>query len=694
MAKMSDTEVEGYVASQIDDAINWSNTELAQDRNDALRSYYGKPYATDAQLPPAHSRVVTQDVLEVVEWIKPSLLRIFTSGDRVVKFNPIGPEDEAAAKQETEAINYVWSQQNEGFMNFYSVFHDALLQKAGVLKIEWSEGEERPVEEYEHLTAEEFARLMARGDLEVVEVEQETTQDEEAEGEAGMPVDPATGMPTPRLNVKVRAKKKGRIVVDVIPPEDFLLSRNARSVDAAPFKAWRREITVSEARRMGYDVPDDMGRSSEELTFDTERRTRFHDEGGTDSDATPLVGPMRKLWLVVSYVYLDVDGDGIAELRRIVTIEKKLFENEEVADHPFAEMCPIPVPHKAIGLSLADLVMDLQLIKTTLVRQMLNNLYLTNMPRMGVHTDALTSIDEVLDYRPGGIIRTNAPPGNVLMPITVPFVARDVLPVLEMFEEMKASRSGVTKYNQGLDADTLNPTATGIDKIMNAAMSRVEMIARIFAETGVRKAFLKIHRLLRSHVQSGQELSMKLSGAWVQVNPREWRERTDMTASVGLGTGDKQQMLQQLMVLAGLQEKIVALQGGASGPLVTLPNIYEVCTQIVENAGLKSPELYFSDPIDRNTGQPVPMPPPPPDPTAQAAQAAMMIETQKLQQQQQKLQADAELARWKAEQEMALAWWKAEQEFALKGLKVQADQHTRMMGAAAKAQQPNPGVPQ
>ena len=689
MSKMTDSELEGLVAEQIDDAVSWNNTDLAQDRNDALRSYYGSPYAHNKDLPQNHSRVVTQDVLEVVEWVMPSLLRIFTSGDRVVKFNAIGPEDEAAAKQETEAVNYVWSQQNEGFMNFYTAFKDAVLQKLGVFKIEWSEGDERAVEEYEHLTEDELMRLMSRGDLELVEVEVEKPEDEIGEGEPAPAVDMTTGLPVRRLSVKVRPKKQGRIVVDVIPPEDFLISRNARSVDAADFKAWRREITVSEARRMGYDVPDDLGRSDTESTYDIERMTRFNDEGGIDSDAAPLKGAMRKLWLVVSYINADFDGDGIAELRRVVTIEKKLFENEEVAEHPFAELCPIPVPHKAIGMSLADLVMDLQLIKTTLVRQMLNNLYFTNMPRTAVQADALLSIDEMLEYRPAGIVRTNAPPANVLMPLTVPFIAKDVLPVLEMFEEMKAARSGVTKYNQGLDADTLNPTATGVDKIMNAAMSRVEMIARIFAETGVRKAFLKVHRLLRSHVESGQTLSMKLSNNWVQVNPREWRDRTDMTVSVGLGTGDKQQTLAQLMSIAGLQEKIVALQGGAQGPIVTLPNIYETCSQIVENAGLKSPS-FFTDPVDPQTGQMREMPPPPPDPMAAQAQAALAIEQAKLAQQERKVQADIELARFKAEQDAALAWWRAEQEFALKGLKVQADQNARMAGAAMRMQ----GMPQ
>ena len=381
------------------------------------------------------------------------------------------------------------------------------------------------------------------------------------------------------------------------------------------------------------------------------------------------------VWLVVSYLNIDCDGDGIAELRRVVTVEKKLYENEEVVDHPFAEICPLPIPHKAIGMSVADLVIDLQLIKTTLVRQMLNNLYLTNNPRTMVQADQLVSIDEMLDYRAGGVVRTLSPPANVAQTLAVPFVARDVLPVLEMFEEMKASRSGVTKYNQGLDADTLNKTATGVDKIMNAAMSRIEMIARIFAETGVRKAFLKIHRLLRMHVAEGRTLSMQLGNQWVEVNPREWRERTNMTATVGLGTGDKDRMTASLAGIAMMQEKIVALQGGANGPLVTLPNLYATASKMVESAGLKAPEMYFTNPIDPATGQPRPQPPPPPDPEAQAAMAAVQVEQTRLQLQAQKQQADIELARWKAEQDVALARWKAEQEMILKGAKITADAH-------------------
>lgn len=687
MPKMTDTEIENHVASQMDDAIQWSNTDLAVERLQAAQSYRGEAYPSDAKLPAGHSRVVTQDVLEVVEWMKPSLLRIFTSGDRVVQFNAQGPEDEAAASQETDAVNHVWSQQNNGFVNFYDAIHDALLQKLGVFKVEWFEGDERPVEEYEHLSEVEAQKLLTNQDLEVIEVEVETPESEGEDGEPA-PVDPATGVAQNVYTVKVRPKKQGRIVVDTVPPEDFFVSRNSRSIDDAEFKAWRREVTISQARQMGFDVPDDIGRSSVEANYDVERQQRFKDEGGVDNPSASMDGALRRVWLVTSYVNLDVDGDGIAELRRVVTIERKLFENEEVTDHPFAELCPVRIPHKAIGMSIADLVIDLQLIKTTLVRQLLNNLYITNHPRTAVQADQLVSIDEMLDYRAGGVVRTLGPPGQAIFPMTVPFMARDVLPVMEMFEEMKASRSGVTKYNQGLDADTLNKTATGIGQIMNAAAGRIELVARIFAETGVRTAFLKIHGLLRRHVEAGRKLSLKLGGQWVDVNPREWRERTDMTVSVGLGTGDKTQLLQHLITIAGLQEKIIMMQGGANGPLVTLPNVYATASQMVENAGLKAPEKYFTDPA---MAPPQPQQPPPPDPTQQAALMAVEIEKGKLQLQAQKQQTDAELARWKAEQDIALQYWKAEQEFALKGMQVDAQ---KQIAAAKAVSQPKPAASQ
>lgn len=682
--KLTKEQIEHEVAAQIDDAINWSNTTLARDRLDALKSYMGEPYDDDDKLPTGHSRVVTQDVLETVEWMMPSLLRIFTSGDRVVTFNAQGPEDEMSALQETDAVNYVWNQQNRGFMNFHTAFKDALLQKAGVFLIEWREGEERAAERYEGLTIDDLLKLQQDPEVTIEKLEADT---DEADGEKGIDELSAAGVNA--FNAVVRRKKRGRISVDVVPAEDFLLQRNARSVETATFKAWRREMTVSEARALGYDVPDEMGRSTPEAGIDdAEKQQRQKDEGGTSTERVALTAANRLVTLITSYMRLDVDGDGSAELRRIVTIEGKHFEDEEVPEDPFALVCPVPMPHKAIGLSVADLVMDLQLIKTTLVRQMLNNLYVTNHPRIAVDANAIVSIDEMLDYRAGGIVRTSGPPGNALMSLTVPFVAKDVLPVLDMFEEMKASRSGVAKYNQGLDANTLNPTATGIDKIMNAAMARIEMIARIFAETGVRDAFLKIHGLLRRYAEAGRAIPMKLSGKWTDVSPRSWAERSDMTAAVGLGTGDKTQLLTHLMTIAGFQKELIALQGGSlSGPFVKSQNVYATVSQIVENAGLRSPEKFFSNPIDPATGEEIPMPPPPPDPTAAAAQAALAIEQQKAQTAQMKVLADIELARWKAEEEIKFNYWRAEQEFAMKG-------HKAALDARAKAEQPKPqGVP-
>jgi hypothetical protein len=440
---------------------------------------------------------------------------------------------------------------------------------------------------------------------------------------------------------------------------------------------------------MGYDVDDDVGRSTLEASYNYEHQQRFKDEGGIDSDGAPMSGPSRLVWLVVAYISVDADGDGLAELRRVVMVENEVVEDEEVPDHPFSTVCPIPMPHKTYGMSIADLVMDLQLIKTTLVRQMLNNLYATNHPRTAVQADMLVSIDEMLDYRAGGIVRTTAPPSQVLMPLTVPFVAEKVLPVLAMFDDMLASRAGHSKFSQGLDPNVLNQTATGVTSLLSQAGQRVELIARIFAETGFRSASLRIHRLLRSHFEQGRKLSVALGEKWVDINPREWTERTDMTVKVGLGTGEMTQDLLQLSTIGAMQEKIVMMQGGANGPLVTLPNIYATASEYVEKAGLKSSLGFFTNPIDPETGQIRPSPPKPPDPTEQAAMAAVQIEQGKLQLQAQKQQADAELARWKAEQDVALARWKAEQEMLLKGMKAT---HDAQVAQAKTANSPSNGV--
>src|SRR5262249_6238296 len=318
----------------------------------------------------------------------------------------------------------------------------------------------------------------------------------------------------------------------------------------------------------------------------------------------------------------DWDGDGIAERGKVTVAGggQEILDNEPWdGPLPFISLTPIPMPHRFFGLSIADLVMDLQLIKSTILRQILDNLYLSNNGRHIISDQV--NLDDLLTARPGGIVRLKngeLPAQGHILPLDTPLVAAQALPMLEYIDGVRENRTGVTRYMQGLDADTLNKTASGINQIMTAAQQRVELIARIFAETGVKDLFRKILELVNRH-QSAPRI-VRLRNRWVPMDPREWNTQMDVSISVGLGTGNKDQMLVHLRSLLEIQVQAIRMQGGVDGPLVRLENVYNTLAKLVENAGLKSPDAYFTDPTQRPPAAPPPPPPAAPD-TGRGARA-------------------------------------------------------------------------
>lgn len=283
-----------------------------------------------------------------------------------------------------------------------------------------------------------------------------------------------------------------------------------------------------------------------------------------------------------------------------------MLENEEADGHPFAALCPNPLPHRFWGLSVADQTLDLQVVKSTLWRGALDSIYLANAPQLGV-LEGKVNVDDLLNRRPGGIVRMRD--AGAIIPIATQPVSADAFQMIEYLDTVREQRTGVTRYNQGLDADTLNKTATGIHAIQSAAQQRLELIARIFAETGVKRAFKRVLELVSKH-QSAPHI-IRLRNRWVAMDPRAWSEEMDLAVTVGLGTGNRDQQVLTLLRLLELDERIVALQGDVSGPLVTARNVYNMLVKLVEAAGLKSADSYYSDP---GTVPPVPPAPPPPDP--------------------------------------------------------------------------------
>jgi len=651
MAQMTESELKSILGAEIADSLAHLGGELSAQRRKALRYYLGEPFGNEQE---GRSKVVSTDVADVVEWILPALLKIFTTGDEVVRFEPTGPEDEEVAKQATEYVNWIFSRDNAGFLNLYMLFKDALLQKNGIAKVWWEEGESATRESYLRKSFEEMQLVLADPEVEPV-AHSEYRDSGVIIGPNGLPIE--TAVTYHDLVVK-RRRRTGAVRIMTVPPEEFLISRRARSIEDAPFVAHRLRKTVSELIELGYDQDlVDRLPGSEDDDPTGERRERFALED--DRDRTVADGPnraMREIWITECYLKCDWDGDGLAERRKVTVAGsgQEILDNEPWdGPLPFVSLTPIPMPHRFFGLSVADLVMDLQLIKSTILRQILDNLYLSNNGRHIISDQV--NLDDLLTSRPGGIVRlkNGALPGQGhILPLDTPLVATQAFPMLEYIDGVRENRTGVTRYMQGLDADTLNKTASGINQIMTAAQQRVELIARVFAETGVKDLFRKILELVNRH-QSAPRI-IRLRNRWVPMDPREWNTQMDVSISVGLGTGNKDQMLVHLRNLLEIQVQAIRMQGGVAGPLVRLENVYNTLAKLVENAGLKSADPYFTDPAQHPPAPPPQPAPPPPDPAMAAVQQQAQLEAARLAFDRQRASADLALDRAKLAADIAL----------------------------------------
>lgn len=616
---LSDEELVTLLESEISGAVGYLSTELSNQRKTALEYYYGEPFGNEVD---GRSSYVSRDVADTIEWIMPSLMRIFTGSDHVVKFEPQGPEDEKASQQATDYVNYIFQRQNDGFLTLYTWFKDALLSKNGFVKVYWEEYTEQKTETYESLTEDEFAYLM-----------QDVAEEDVLEHTA------YPGAEGILHSVKFKKKTKtGKCCVIPVPPDEVLVNKNpVAPLPRNRFVAHRRRVTVTELKEMGFKDVDDLPTSDDD--FNEERTARFSfdetDGHASDSSNDPA---NRMVWLVEAYWRVDKDKDGVAELRKTIMAGKRILEDVELDSFPLQTLTPIILPHKLYGMSIADLVMDLQLLKSTVFRQILDNMYLANNGRY-MALDGMVNIDDLLTSRPGGIVRVKT--FDAVKPMQPPLLGAPAFSLLEYIDTIKENRTGVTRYNQGVDADSLNKTAQGINQIMTASQQRVELIARVFAETGVKDLFYAILEVVQKH-QDHAKL-VRLRNEWVPMDPREWTNKFDMTVSVGLGTGSREAQVQALM--ATLQFQMGALQAGL--PIVTPTNLYNTGMKLLEAQNIKGGDMFFTDPSTQPQE-------PKQDPKMAEVQLKGQIEQGKLQISAQKAQAGAEQKQQKMAHQMEM----------------------------------------
>jgi len=614
------------IQEEVADSLGYDG-EISKQREKAIDYYYALPFGNEVE---GRSQYVDSTVQDTIEWIKPSLMRVFASGDEMVKFSPHGPEDVAAAAQATDYVNYVFTKDNPGWEILYSWFHDALLQKNGIVKVWWDEYEEEQREEYHNLTDMEYELLISNKGVEVVE-EEEVYED------------------TTYHNVVIkRSNANGRIRIENVPPDEFLISRESKGIQEARFVCHRVKKNLSELKLMYPDEdfgPEDLGGGYNEEMFNSERIARFSFDNSSDigyNMGSEHEEALREYWLHESFLRTDYDDDGIAELRKVCSVGDYVFSNEEVDKVPFVSITPLKIPHKFFGLSVADLVMDLQLIKSTLMRNLMDNAYNQNFGRYAV-LEGQANLDDLLTQRPGGVVRVKSP--NAIMPLATPPLEPYSFQMLGYLDEVRESRTGVNKNTQGINADALtsHTTATAVNAVMTNAQSRVELIARQFAETGVKELMRCIYELLLKN--QDKERVVMLRNEWVPVRPDMWNDKMDCTVSVALGNGSKDQQMMHLSRMLSFAGE--AMKGGLS--IVTEQNMYNLGAALVKAMGYQNVNDYLT--------QPTPPQPQQPDPEEQLAQmevqlkqkeleikaADVQVKMQKIQQEAKKDAVDAQL---------------------------------------------------
>ncbi len=576
------------VVKRRDSCVKFKNGQPSRDRREAMQFYRGDNLSLYGDSGDGLSTVVSRDTMEAIEGMMPPLIRPFVAGEEVVSFDPVEAQDEEGAKQATEYVNHVFRRHNNVLSVAQTGLKDGLLFRLGVAKTVMEECEEGGPEQFADLTQEEL----------------DTIDPARIAGDIGQ--DPATGL----FNVTLAPKKVKKFRVHIIAPDEFLYEERLSSLGGATFVGHTKQATLGDLIAMGLDETKCKALSSGEP--DDERDDRFKDESTRSDEGDWQSDDLaRPVWVDECYIRCDYQGDGTLEWRKAILggSGKELLLDEAADDHPYSAWTPIPIPHKLVGLSIHDLTRDVQMQKTALQREMLNNLYLVNRPQREV-LDGKVNMDDLMQPALNGSVRVKEM--NSIRQLVTPFVAEKTFGMIEYQDSVREARTGVTRYNQGMDANSLNKTATGMNIIASNSQQRQELVARQFGEF-LKDVFEKLLALVTQH--AAPEDVAKLRGEFVP-----WPSEIDAIASVGLGTNNKDQLVSHLMALLQTDAQIVGLQQGVNGPLLTAPDIYEKLRRLPEAMGLKG--SFYTDPSapaeEAQGTEAQPEQPTEPDPMAEA----------------------------------------------------------------------------
>jgi hypothetical protein len=683
---MSDEEFRYIVFQAIEDSGTYIDSYLAPERERAMSYYLGDAFGNEED---GRSQVVLTEVRDTVLAMLPSLLRIFTGGDQILEFVPRGAEDVAAAEQATDLVNYIFYQENPGFRILHDAIKDALILKTGVLT--WYKHDEETVEyhSYSGLSMAEVNFILADPTVEMDMLTEE--------------IDANTGESRISMSIK-RINREPKYRIEAIPPEQFLIDNEATSLDDALYIGRRKLTTISELVAMGYPrdiIEMNAGTGGFEMNNEVIVRNpadqSFFGITNQNDESTD------KVFYVESYIRVDKDGDGIAELHKVCSVGNGgyILHQEIVQQAPFALLEPDPTPHTIFGKSIADQTMDLQLIKSSIMRNTLDSLAQSIHPRMVV-VEGQVNIDDVMNVETGAIIRARAP--GMVQPLTEPFVGQQALGVMNYLDEVKTQRTGISRTSQGLDADVLQSTTrAAVQAQLSASQDRIEMIARLFSD-GIKRCFQGVLQMVTQHQDKPKII--RLRNQFVPIDPRGWDAKMDMIVNIALGRGSDDQRMMFLQAISAQQKEIIS-NFGPYNPLVSLEQYRDTLAEITKLSGFMDPAKFWKPvtPDDVAAFMQQQQKPPAPDPAQLLAQveaekikADIVISAAKQELDRQKAIASADLERDKLYVDAMLkaaeiqAKYNTQVDMAL--IKGEVDRQRAEIQAMFSSQQPNMPVAQ
>lgn len=667
MAKLDDDEIESIVGSELTDAISFCDSELSPLRATATDFYFGRPFGDETE---GRSQMVSHDVRDTVNQILPSMMRVFCGSDKIVEFEPVGPEDVQNAEQATDYANYILNNDNDGFSIIYSTLKDTLVRKCGIVKAYWDVKEQVKVEKYTGLDDQTLSILVNEPDT---KGEVTRTTVEMMQG-----TDPQTGMPVMMpVNVHdvtvTKTIKKGRVKIEPMPPEELVIARRDKYIGET-FAAHRRLMTVSDLVAMGYDEAEVEEHATDEELSSSEELLARSNNTSRENGSSAINDALRKVLYCECYAKIDRDGDGIAESLKICTMGSgfKVVNVEECDLMPFADFPCDPEPHVSSleAISIADDLIDIQRLKSGIWRNSLDSLAQTINPRLKVLPGA--NVEDVLNNEVGALLRMKS--AEDVQPLMTPDTSVAGIQMIGYVDSVKEARTGMSAAAMGLDADALQSTSRiAASATVSGAQAKQELLARIFAN-GMKKLFKIILHLTTTN--QDQPRMIRLRKKWIPIDPRVWNAEMDVTINVGLGGGTTQEKLQTLSMVAQKQELILQT-AGPNNPIVSLAQYSKTLSRMVELAGFKDSDSYFTQLPDDYKAPPQQ---PQPAPEAQAAALLAQVEHEKTQA---KAQADAANIQLKAkEQELkaqqqqfdnAIAAEKMNREYAVKEAQLKLD---------------------